>query len=247
MPANLPPASGGLPATQRCACPRSAPRQPRSPGGCHHRSRAPLTPREEQRVGRDSPLVRRGFEPAPGVTPAGIHSICKQRFFKKNFLPAQRRWAQRGNDHMMAELFMSWSAQLCLQTLPRCHAQGTCNLQLIPECLDLGRSRSVQCLLVGDHVFSPPWEITQPEAFPDLTCRPGTSQGSGRSSRWRRGCRFPRAGRAWTRRDCPPAHSAHQKTAQGRCRCNLERMRVLYRDCIHTEELARTGRSRAWC
>lgn len=122
----------------------------------------------------------------------------------------------------MAELCMSRSAQRCFPTLPFCNAQVP--LQLLSECLDLVISVT-EIHISGAHVFSPPWENTPPEAFPDLTFRPGTSQGSGRSSRWQRGCRFPRADRAWTRRDCPPAHSAHQKTARGRCRCNLERVR----------------------
>lgn len=77
------------------------------------------------------------------------------------------------------------------------------------------------------HIFSPSWDVTCPKApLSGLTFHPGTSQGSGRSSQWLRGCRFPHAGRAWTRRDCPQAHSAPQRTARGRCRCNLERVRV---------------------
>lgn len=62
-----------------------------------------------------------------------------------------------------------------------------------------------------------------PLALSALTCRPGTTRGSGRSTRSRRGRRCRRAGRAWTRRGCPPAHSAHQKTARDRCTCNLQR------------------------
>lgn len=63
----------------------------------------------------------------------------------------------------------------------------------------------------------------KPLALSTLTCHPGTTRGSGRSTRSRRGRRCRRAGRAWTRRGCPPAHSAHRKTARGRCTCNLQR------------------------
>lgn len=61
---------------------------------------------------------------------------------------------------------MSWSAQLCLWTLPCCRAQ----VQLIPERLDLVASRSVQCLLVeimfsAHHGRSPSPKPPQPLPF----------------------------------------------------------------------------------
>lgn len=133
------------------------------------------------------------------------------------FPPAQRL-AQRGKGHIICVLF----SLALLSNTSQLQCSGTCSLQLIPESVDLVSSRKAQCscfqAIRGCHLSQ--------SSPPGLTFRPGTSQGSGRSSQWPRGCRFPHAGRAWTRRDCPQAHSAHQRTARGRCRCNLERVRV---------------------
>lgn len=175
--------------------------------------------------------ARRGFEPAPSIASAGIQSTCEERFFLFFFL------LLREDGHRGA-MTTRWQSYLCPGLLSsafrRFPAAMFSYVQFAIHPRVSGSAELQKCaMLVGrDHVFSPPWAMACPEAFPDLTFRPGTSQGSGRSSRWQRGCRFPRAGRAWTRRDCPLAHSAHQKTARDRCRCNLERVKECHKETI---------------
>jgi len=73
----LPPASGHPPATQPSAFPGL---------GEDATTAAELSLHlgEEQCVGKDFALARRGSEPALGVTSAGIQSICEERRFKKS-------------------------------------------------------------------------------------------------------------------------------------------------------------------
>lgn len=66
--------------------------------------------------------------------------------------PDQRRWAQTGSDHLMAELFMSRSAQLRLYR--RFPAPVLRYMQFASQCLDPVSSRNVQRLLV-EVMFSP--------------------------------------------------------------------------------------------
>ena len=102
---------------------------------------------EEQRVGRDSPLARRGFEPAPSIASAGIQSICKERRFFSFSSCSEEMGTEGQRPHDGGAIYVLVCSALPLDTsLLQC--SGTCNLQLVPECLDLLSSRNVQCSLV---------------------------------------------------------------------------------------------------
>lgn len=170
MPGSFPqPQSTLLPLSAVSAC-TLLPGPPSQLSCPHHSQGVPITAElssrhgEQQRVGRDSPPTRRGFE-LPHST-CRHQSSCKQRRFLcfpscSEQLGTEGQWPHDGR--VICVLFGS--------ALPSDTSQlqcsGTCCLQSIPECVDLVSSRNVQCScfqpIMGCHLSqSPPRPYLSP-------------------------------------------------------------------------------------